>query len=74
MKLKKSQDDKFKNILVSNTCFCARVSLSIYEWSRYPGCSMKMKKKMQLIIMPSFQFTYSNIDIFSMNLTIISIM
>ena len=45
MKLKKSQDNKFKNILVSNTCFCARVSLSIYEWSRYPECSMKMKKK-----------------------------
>ena len=37
--------NKFKTILVSNTCFCARVSLSIYEWSRYPGCSMKMKKK-----------------------------
>ena len=31
-------------------------------------------KKMRLIIMPSFQYTHSNIDIFSKNLTIISIM
>ena len=32
------------------------------------------KKKLRLIIMPSFEFTHSNIDIFSKNLTIISIM
>ena len=31
-------------------------------------------KKLRLIIMPSFQYTHSTIDIFSKNLTIISIM
>lgn len=32
------------------------------------------KKKLRLIIMPSSQFTHSNIDIFSKNLSTISIM
>ena len=65
-------NNKFNNILVSNTCFSARVSLSIYEWPRY--VRWKWKKKLRLIIMPSSQFTHSNIDIFSKNLSIISIM
>ena len=37
-------------------------------------CSMKMEKKLRVIIMPSFQLTHSNTDIFNKNLTIISIM
>ena len=48
-------------------------SKSVYLWMATIW-SMKKEKKLRLIIMPSFQYTHSTIDIFSKNLTIISIM